>query len=195
MIFTGFDDRKYYCQLESKNGISPRMFYSILVVIIPLTCIIGCYSAIYLNVKRGQKELLSLLGSNSNAENIRKKIEETNSQLFKMIMVIGSCFVICIGPMMALGVIICKVSSVSKAANWERALIVLVDVNFIANPFVYFFMNKSYREAFVQLLPTKLRDIMIKDPSVEKKQDQNASGNQTQGTEPASSSNTMTTQF
>ena len=36
---------------------------------------------------------------------------------------------------------------------------------------------------------------MIKDPSVEKKQDQNASGNQTQGTEPASSSNTMTTQF
>ena len=134
-------DRKYYCQLESKNGISPRMFYSILVVIIPLTCIIGCYSAIYLNVKRGQKELLSLLGSNSNAENIRKKIEETNSQLFKMIMVICSCFVICIVPMMALGVIIRTVSSVSKAANWERGLIVLVDVNFIANPFVYFFMR------------------------------------------------------
>ena len=171
------------------------MFYSILVLIIPLTCIIGCYSAIYLNVKRGQKELLSLLGSNSNAENIRKKIEETNSQLFKMIMVICSCFVICIVPMMALGVIIRTVSSVSKAANWERGLIVLVDVNFIANPFVYFFMNKSYREAFIQLLPTKLRDIMIKDPSVEKKQDQNASGNQTQGTEPTSSSNTMTTQF
>ena len=121
MTFTGFDDRKYYCQLESKNGSSPRMFYSILVVIIPLTCIIGCYSAIYLNVKRGQKELLSLLGSNSNAENIRKKIEETNSQLFKMIMVICSCFVICIVPMMALGVIIRTVSSVSKAANWERA--------------------------------------------------------------------------
>ena len=112
-----------------------------------------------------------------------------------MIMVICSCFVICIVPMMALGVIIRTVSSVSKAANWERGLIVLVDVNFIANPFVYFFMNKSYREAFVQLLPTKLRDIMIKDPSVEKKQDQNASGNQTQGTEPTSSSNTMTTQF
>ena len=195
MTFTGFDDRKYYCQLESKNGSSPRMFYSILVVIIPLTCIIGCYSAIYLNVKRGQKELLSLLGSNSNAENIRKKIEETNSQLFKMIMVICSCFVICIVPMMALGVIIRTVSSISEAANVERALIVLVDVNFIANPFVYFFMNKSYREAFIQLLPTKLRNIMIKDPSVEKKQDQNSCGNQTQGIEPASSSNTMTTQF
>ena len=195
MTFTGFDDRKYYCQLESKNGSSPRMFYSILVVIIPLTCIIGCYSAIYLNVKRGQKELLSLLGSNSNAENIRKKIEATNSQLFKMIMVICSCFVICIVPMMALGVIIRTVSSISEAANVERALIVLVDVNFIANPFVYFFMNKSYREAFIQLLPTKLRNIMIKDPSVEKKQDQNSCGNQTQGIEPASSSNTMTTQF
>ena len=110
-------------------------------------------------------------------------------------MVICSCFVICIVPMMALGVIIRTVSSISEAAIVERALIVLVDVNFIANPFVYFFLNKSYREAFIQLLPTKLRNIMSKDPFVEKKQDQNSCGNQTQGIGPASSSNTMTTQF
>ena len=148
------------------------MFYTVLVVIIPLTCIIGCYSAIYLNVKKGQKELLSLLGSNSNAENIRKKIEEKNSQLFKMIMAISSCFIICTVPMMALEVIIRTVSSVAEAANWDRALIVLFYVNFIANPFIYFFMNKSYSEAFIQILPTKLRNIMIKGPSVKKKQDQ-----------------------
>ena len=160
------------------------MFYTVLVVIIPLTCIVGCYSAIYLNVKKGQKELLSLLGSNSNAENIRKKIEEKNSQLFKMIMAISSCFIICTVPMMALEVIIRTVSSVAEAANWDRALIVLFYVNFIANPFIYFFMNKSYSEAFIQILPTKLRNIMIKGPSVEKNKDQTLSGNQTQEQSP-----------
>ena len=181
MIFIGFDDRKYYCKLESKNGSSPRMFSTVLFIIIPLICIIGCYTAIYLKVRKGQKILLDLLGSNSVSDTVRKNIEETDSQLFKMIMVISACFVIFIVPKLVLKIIIRAVSSTSELVNVERALIVLMNANFIVNPFVYFFTNKNFREALIQLIPTKLRNVMIKGQSVERTQDQKLCGNQIQG--------------
>ena len=179
MIFIGFDDRTYYCILESKNGSSPRMFCTILFIIIPLICIIGCYSAIYLKVRKGQKVLLSLLGSNSGTDNIRKNIEETDSQLFRMIMVISACFSIFIVPKLVLKII--TVFITSELVNVEHALIVLLSANSIVNPFVYFFTNKNFREALIQLLPTKLRNVMIKGQSVERTQDQKLCGSQTQG--------------
>ena len=175
-MILGFDDRKYYCILESKNGSSPRMFCTILFIIIPLICIIGCYSAIYLKVRKGQKVLLSLLGSNSGTDNIRKNIEETDSQLFRMIMVISACFSFFIVPKLALKIIFFTVSSTSELVNVEHALIVLLSANFIVNPFVYFFTNKNFREALIQLLPTKLRNVMIKGQSVERTQDQKLCG-------------------
>ena len=186
MIFIGFDDRKYYCKLESKNGSSPRMFSTALFIIIPLICIIGCYTAIYLKVKKGQKILLDLLGSNSVSANVRKNIEETDSQLFRMIMVISACFVIFIVPKLVLKIIIRAVSSTSELVNVERALIVLMNANFIVNPFVYFFTNKNFREAFIQLLPSKLKRIVIKVPPIEMTQDK---------TFVCENQNTMTTQF
>ena len=48
LIFAGFDERQYYCILESKNESSPIMSSCILFIIIPLISIIGCYSAKYL---------------------------------------------------------------------------------------------------------------------------------------------------
>ena len=164
------------------------MFSTILFIIIPLICIIGCYSAIYLKVRKGQKVLLSLLGSNSGTDNIRKNIEETDSQLFRMIMVISACFSIFIVPKLVLKIIFCTVSSTSELVNVERALIVLLNANFIVNPFVYFFTNKNFREAFIQLLPSKLKNIVIKSPPIEMTQDETlVCENQTR--------NTMTTQF
>ena len=171
LIFIGFEDRKYYCKLESKNGSSPRMFSTVLFIIIPLICIIGCYTAIYLKVRKGQKILLDLLGSNSVSDTVRKNIEETDSQLFKMIMIISACFVIFIVPKLVLKIIIRAVSSTSELVNAERALIVLMNANFIVNPFVYFFTNKNFREAFIQLLPSKLKNIVIKGPPIEMTQD------------------------
>ena len=155
------------------------MFCTILFIIIPLICIIGCYSAIYLKVRKGQKVLLSLLGSNSGTDNIRKNIEETDSQLFRMIMVISACFSIFIVPKLVLKII--TVFITSELVNVEHALIVLLSANSIVNPFVYFFTNKNFREALIQLLPTKLRNVMIKGQSVERTQDQKLCGSQTQG--------------
>ena len=52
----------------------------------------------------------------------------------------------------------------------QKTIFFVKTVAFIAgNPFVYFFTNKNYREAFIQLLPTKLKNIMIKDPPVDQK--------------------------
>ena len=51
-------------------------------------------------MKNGPKELLSLLGSDSGSDDIRKQIEERNFNLFRMIMVTSACFVIFITPMM-----------------------------------------------------------------------------------------------
>ena len=163
LIFAGFDERKYYCKLESKNETSPRLFSLILFIMIPLICILGCYSAIYLKVKNSPKELLSLLGSDSGSDDIRKRIEERNFNLFRMIMVTSACFVIFITPMMVQKIVF----STSELPNVEKVFRVLQDANFIVNPFVYFFTNKNYRKAFIQLLPTKLRNIMIKDPPVD----------------------------
>ena len=178
LIFAGFDERKYYCILEAKNGSSPRMLYNVLLFLIPLICIIGCYSAIYLKVRNGQKELLALLSSNSDSDDLRKNVDKTNSQLFRMIMIICACFVSFIVPKLALKVTL-KVSSisVSDVANLDRLVTVLVFLNSIVNPFVYYFTNKSFREAFIQILPTKLKN--IKGPSVDRKQDQKSHGNQT----------------
>ena len=153
------------------------MFCTVFFIIIPLICIIGCYSAIYLKVRKGQKVLLSLLGSNSCTDNIRKNIEEADSQLFRMIMVISACFSIFIVPKLVLKIIFCTVSITSVLFNMERALIVLVNANFIVNPLVYFFTNKNFREAPIRLLPTKLRNIMIKGQSIERTQDQKLCGN------------------
>ena len=135
LIFAGFDERTYYCILEAKNGSSPRMLYNILLFLIPLICIIGCYSAIYLKVRNGQKELLALLSSNSDSDDLRKNVDKTNSQLFRMIMIICACFVIFIVPKLALKVIV-KVSSisVSDVANLDRLVTVLVFLNSIVNP-------------------------------------------------------------
>ena len=165
LIFAGFDERTYYCKLESKNETSPRLFSLILFIMIPLICIIGCYSAIYLKVKNSPKELLSLLGSDSGSDDIRKRIEERNFNLFRMIMVTSACFVIFITPMMVQKIVF----STSELPNVEKVFRVLQDANFIVNPFVYFFTNKNYRKAFIQLLPTKLRNIMIKDPPADQK--------------------------
>lgn len=197
MIFAGFDERKYYCILEPKNGSSPRMLYNVLLFLIPLICIIGCYSAIYLKVRNGQKELLALLSSNSDSDDLRKNVDKTNSQLFRMIMIICACFVIFIVPKLALKITTRTVSSisVSDVANLDRLVTVLVFLNSIVNPFVYYFTNKSFREAFIQILPTKLRNIVIKGPSVERKQDPKSSGNQTHLSQHTKSSNTVTNQF
>ena len=165
LIFAGFDERKYYCKLESKNETSPRLFSLILFIMIPLICIIGCYSAIYLKVKNSPKELLSLLGSDSGSDDIRKRIEERNFNLFRMIMVTSACFIIFITPIMTLKITM----GTSELFNVEKVFRVLQDANFIVNPFVYFFTNKNYRKAFIQLLPTKLRNIMIKDASADQK--------------------------
>ena len=157
------------------------MLYNVLLFLIPLICIIGCYSAIYLKVRNGQKELLALLSSNSDSDDLRKNVDKTNSQLFRMIMIICACFVVFIVPKLALKVTL-KVSSisVSDVANLDRLVTVLVFLNSIVNPFVYYFTNKSFREAFIQILPTKLRNIVIKKgPSVEMKQYTKSHGNQT----------------
>ena len=196
-IFAGFVERIHYCILESKNGSSPRMLYNVLLFLIPLISIIGCYSAIYLKVRNGQKNLLALLSSNSDSDDLRKSVEKTNSQLFRMIMVIGACFVIFIVPKLALKIITRTVSSISVSdlANLDRVVTVLVFLNSIVNPFVYYFTNKSFREAFIQILPTKLRNIVIKGPSVERKQDPKSCGNQTHLSLHTISSNTVTNQF
>ena len=122
---------------------------------------------IYLKVKNGPKDLLSLLGSDSGSDDIRKLIQERNFNLFRMIMVTSACFVIFIAPMMVLKITMSIISSTSEIFNVEKVFRVLQDANFIVNPFVYFFTNKNYRKAFIQLLPTKLRNIMNKDPPVD----------------------------
>ena len=167
LIISGFDQRKDYCILESKNGSSSILIGSILIILMPLICIIGCYSAIYLKVKNSPKELLSFLRSDSASDDIRKGIKKRNSNLFRMIMVTSACFVILITPMLVFKITVCVKSSIYW--NLDKAFRVLQDANFIVNPFVYVFTNKNYRKAYIQLLPTKLRNIMIKGPIVDQK--------------------------
>ena len=140
-------------------------------------------------MKNGPKELLSLLGSDSGSDDIRKLIQERNFNLFQMIMVTSACFVIFITPMMVLKITMGIVSSSSQLFNVEKVFRVLQDANFIVNPFVYFFTNKNYRKAFIQLLPTKLRNIMIKDPPVDQKK------LWTPAVQPTSSNNTITAEL
>ena len=52
-----------------------------------------------------------------------------------------------------------SISSVSELVNVHEVAYGLISANFVVNPFVYFFMNKNYREAFTQLLPKKLKNI------------------------------------
>ena len=158
-IHIGFDSRRYYCLLEPKNDHSPRMFITILYIVIPIICIIGCYFAIFLKLRKGQKELIASLDtienlhSTSLSDRIRKSVEESKSQLFRMILVISACFFILILPQMVVGLIMCTMSSFSELVKVEMISNGLLNANFVVNPFVYFFMNKNYREAFTQLLP------------------------------------------
>ena len=119
---------------------------------------IGCYTAIFLTVRKSQKEL-STLRTTSVTNRIKKKLEESNSELFRMVFVISVCYFSLIMPKFILGIIIRKISSFSKLANIDRFLDGLVTANFVVNPFVYFFMNKNYSEAFTQLLPEKLKNV------------------------------------
>ena len=165
-IYTGFDSREYYCLLEPKNENSPRIFITILYIVIPIIFIIGCYSAIFLKLRKSQKELIAsldtienLLHSTSVSDRIRKSIEESNSRLFRMILVISACFIILIIPIMVVEFIMDKMSSFSKLGNVVKVLYSLMSANFVVNPFIYFFMNKNFREAFIKLLPEKLKNI------------------------------------
>ena len=164
------------------------MLYNVLLFLIPLISIIGCYSAIYLKVRNGQKELLALT---SDYDDLRKNVDKTNSQLFRMIMIICACFVIFIVPKLALKIITKTVSSISVSdlANLDRLVTVLVFLNSVVNPFVYYFTNKSFREAFIQIIPTKIKKI------VKKEQDPKSSGTQTHLSLHTISSNTMTRKF
>ena len=119
---------------------------------------IGCYTAIFLTVRKSQKEL-STLRTTSVTNRIKKKLEESNSELFRMVFVISVCYFSLIMPKFVLGIIIRTISSFSKLANIDRFLDGLVTANFVVNPFVYFFMNKNYSEAFTQLLPEKLKNV------------------------------------
>ena len=121
---------------------------------------IGCYTAIFLTVRKSQKEL-STLRTTSVTNRIKKKLEESNSELFRMVFVISVCYISLIMPKFVLGIIIRKISSFSKLANPDRFLDGLVTANFVVNPFVYFFMNRNYSEAFTQLLPEKLKTIQF----------------------------------
>ena len=125
-------------------------------IIIPTICIIGCYTAIYLTVRKSRIEI-SYLRTNSVSDRIKKKLEESNSQLFRMVLVVSVCYISLIIPKMVMGIITRKISTFSKVANIDRVLDGLVNANFVVNPFVYFFMNQNYREAFTQLLPEKLK--------------------------------------
>ena len=141
------------------------MLSTILYIVLPFICIIGCYTAIFLKVRKSKKVLLASfnkveqLRTTSVSDRIRKSTEESNSQLFRMILVISACFIILIIPMMVVGMIERTISSFSELANVDKFVYCLVNANFVMNPFVYFFMNKNYREAFMQLLPEKLKDI------------------------------------
>ena len=133
------------------------MFITILYGVIPFICIIGSYSAIFLKVRRSKKLLLASLDTidqsreTSASDRIRKSINESKSQLFRMFLVISAYFFI----LMVVGSII-RIFSFSDSANVDKVVYVLQNATFVVNPFFYFFMNKNYREAFTQLLPEKL---------------------------------------
>ena len=171
-IHIGFDSRKYYCLLEPKNEKSPRMFITILYMVIPIICIVGCYSAIFLKVREEQKSLqrkqnsLRKLQSQSGSDKMMKIITEQTDKImisideqFRMIFVITACFIFLIIPMIIVGFIIRTISSFSELANVDKVVYGLVSANFVVNPFIYFFMNKNYREAFTKLVPEKLKNI------------------------------------
>ena len=141
------------------------MFITILFIAIPIICIIGCYSAIFIKLRKSQKDLIASFDTIENlhstsvvSDKIRKRIKESNSQLFRMFLVISACFVILIIPMMVVGLIMrSTMSSFSELVNVEKVVNTLMNANFVVNPFVYFFMNKNFREAFIQLLPERLK--------------------------------------
>ena len=151
--------------IEPKNGNSPRLFVTIICTVIPLICIIACYSAIFLKVRKSRKDLLAsvdtieqLNATSTVTDKIRKSLKESNSQLFRMILVISVCYVILVIPKLVVSFIMHTISSVSEVvSNVDEVVYGLMSANFVVNPFVYFFMNKNYRKAFTQLLPEKLK--------------------------------------
>ena len=165
------------------------MFITILYIVIPLICIIGSYSSIFLKLRKSKKDLLASLETIEQlraTDKIRKSIEASNSQLFRMILMISACFIILIIPVMIVGFIMRTMSSYSELVNVEKVVYSLMNANFVVNPFVYFFMNKNYREAFTQLLPKKLKNIW---GAIGQAQPKNGVGNTT--SEAKSTTNTI----
>ena len=131
---------KYYCLIEPKNGNSPRLFVTILCTVIPLICIIACYSAIFLKVRKSRKDLLAsvhtieqLNATSTVTDKIRKSLKESNSQLFRMILVISVCYVSLVIPYMVVGFIMHSISSVSELVNVHEVAYGLVSANFVVN--------------------------------------------------------------
>ena len=115
-------------------------------VLVPMITIIGCYSAIYLKLKKASQEMESLSISNSTVRN-------HESRILKISFVISICFVAFVFPNYILN-LIQKVHPNLPSEVWgnlDCLLYVLMGANSIVNPFIYFFMSKTYRKTFFDL--------------------------------------------
>ena len=133
--------------LHDEKGHNPKMFYMVLAFFLPCVTIIFCYSAIFLKIKKLQRELCGMFA------NLNKKEREDDIRQIKMMLTVFLCFVFTFLPIGSFNVI----DKHSEYGNSDVEILchVLWWSSSVVNPIIYVFRNRHYRKAIFLLCGVK----------------------------------------
>jgi len=149
----GLDEATFSCTIKKLNGKSPKKFLFCVAFLLPCVVMIGCYSAIFYEIKTSRRKMEShsfrtpTSASKQRVQQMQKKHRNEDIKLTKMMLTIFLLFMVCFLPLMLVNVLDDEMSHpnihiIASILAWTSAAI---------NPFVYSLQNQQYQAAFKSL--------------------------------------------
>ena len=133
----GLIETKLRCDIITKDGKSPKIFFALLFSVLPMVIMIFCYTMIFFKIRHMKKEL----------QELNMKGNRDDREVLKMMFTLFICYLVCMIPIAIIQII----DPLKQKIRWHIIPGVIFTGQAITNPFVYAFKNSTYKPAFIKL--------------------------------------------
>lgn len=148
-----FHSGKITCVLEFHHHTTDKIYTGLLglvIVVIPFTVIIFCYSKVFLKVQKHRQRFLSI--DSVNARSSRLSVEEVNITKTLFAMVLG--FTLCWVPVFVIEFTDSATGNHSLPRRVYLLNVFLVSISSAINPVIYGVLNRTFRLEYYRMWPS-----------------------------------------
>ena len=162
---TGWSEIRYNhltkaCSYSRQVGVSFHYFGIVLGFMAPLITVVVCYSLLYYTVWKSKRRIAAMNEENAHKadqhhhedrqQHTKEQAKNADTKLTKMLVTIFLVYLVCLGPYSMVNMVD------PHGARFPEVIHIFVSwllfTNASINPFIYGFMNKNFRDAYLALV-------------------------------------------